>query len=74
MKIRNAETITKHKSLSKTVTLLYIITKTVHFNYIRSSRRQVQQEIQPCIKDFPAWISDIARVEGMPEIQGRKFP
>ena len=29
------------------------------YNYIRSSRRQVPREIQPYIKDFPAWISDI---------------
>ena len=43
-----------YKILSKTMTLLYIITKTVQFNYIRSSPRQVPREIQPCIKDFPA--------------------
>ena len=30
----------------QTVILLYIITKTVRFNYIRSSRRQVPREIQ----------------------------
>ena len=37
----------RHKLLSKTVTLWYIITKTVRFNYIRSSRTQVPREIQP---------------------------
>ena len=37
----------RHKILSKTMTLLYIITKTVPFNYTRSSRRQVPREIQP---------------------------
>ena len=37
----------RHKILSKTEILLYIITKTVRFNYIRSSRRQVPREIQP---------------------------
>ena len=37
----------KHKILSKTVTLLYIISKMVRFNYIRSSRGQVPWEIQP---------------------------
>ena len=44
----NVESITnRHKILSKTVTLFCIITKTVRFNYIRSSRRQVPREIQP---------------------------
>ena len=43
-----------HKILSKTVTLLYIITKTVRFNYFRSSCRHPPREIQPYIKDFPA--------------------
>ena len=48
----------------KTVTLLYIITETVRFyNDIRSSRRQVPREIEPYIKDFPAWISDILESE-----------
>ena len=37
----------RQKIISKTVTVLYIITETVRFNYIRSSRRQVPREIQP---------------------------
>ena len=35
------------KILSKTEIHWYRITKTVSFNYIRSSRRQVKPEIQP---------------------------
>ena len=47
IKIRSVETTDTSKILSKTVILLYIITETVRFNYIRSSRRQVPREIQP---------------------------
>ena len=55
MKIRNVETITDTRFGSKIVTLLYIITKTVRFNYFRSSRMQVPREINlSYIKDFPA--------------------
>ena len=38
----------------KTVTLLYIITETVRFNHIHSSRRQVPREIQRLDKRFPS--------------------
>ena len=38
--------ITDTKFSLKTVTLLHIITETVRFNYIPSSRRQVPREIQ----------------------------
>ena len=37
----------RHKIFSHTVTFFHIITETIQFNYIRSSRRQVPREIQP---------------------------
>ena len=40
----------RHKILPKTVTLLYIITETVRFIYICSSRTQVPREIQPDLR------------------------
>ena len=51
---RKVETITNTKFSLKTVTLLYIITETVRFNYIHSSRRQVPREIQRLDKRFPS--------------------
>ena len=79
MKRTNVETITDTIFPLKTMTLLYITTETVRFNYIHSSHRQVPREIIQCYttldKRFPGlnFIQTSSRVEGMLEIQTKRF-
>ena len=79
MKRTNVETITDTIFSLKTMTLLYITTETVRFNYIHSSHRQVPREIIQCYttldKRFPDlnFIQTSSRVEGMLEIQTKRF-
>ena len=73
MNRRNVETITDTRFSLKTMTLLYIITETVRFNYIPPL--EIIQCYTTLGKSFPSlnFIQTSSRVERMPKIQTKRF-